>query len=82
MSFWNKGVKRIVAAPPEVGKRPELRFSPGGLMRCCTTSIPEDIEDTWYEGQELTCSYEDKVTMVINDGTLKWVGRDYVPNNS
>jgi len=60
--------------PVDVNARPQLRLNQGGLMRCCIASIPDDIEDTWTEGQELLCLDEHKVTMVIENAIIRWVG--------
>ena len=43
-------------------------------MRCCIGSIPDNIEDTWFEGQVLSCLHGHGETMIIKDATIKWVG--------
>lgn len=62
--------------------RSELRLKPGGLMRCCTTSffIWADHNPTApaEPGEEISCAYENKVTMVVNQrgDAVQWIEAD------
>jgi hypothetical protein len=60
-------------------KRKDLLLYHGGLMRCCTASFAQwvetDPEAEAEPGQNITCVYENRETMVVNDRAtgVEWI---------
>jgi hypothetical protein len=57
-------------------KENEVRVAPGGLMRCCTTTIAEKHEDgSLYEikqGEGFKCTYCKSWMKLGEDCTIRW----------
>lgn len=57
--------------------RSELKLNHGGLMRCCTASLSDWIEDKpqaeVQAGEKIACVYERKDTMIVDEtGVVLW----------
>lgn len=56
-------------------KLKDLNIRTGGLMRCCTETINEmESEYPFHDGDFIECKYENKVTMVVDNMLIRWVG--------
>ncbi len=57
-------------------KREEIKVNQGGLMRCCLASAGawarDDPDAEVAEGERIPCIYEDRETMIVRDGMIRW----------